>query len=78
MARIDHLRAVGIEPTRAHRIPAARLARLAAEGERLTLGHLQGISSLRRRAILVAVVLELAPRLTDDAFDLHDTGPPKI
>jgi Domain of unknown function (DUF4158) len=72
VARIDHLRAVGVEPARAHRIPAARLARLAAEGERLTLGHLQGISALRRRAILVAVVLELAPRLTDDAFDLHD------
>lgn len=72
VARIDHLRAIGIEPIRGHRIPAPRLARLAAEGERLALGHLQGISARRRRAILVAVVLELAPRLTDDAFDLHD------
>jgi Domain of unknown function (DUF4158) len=41
VARIDHLRAVSIEPTRAHRIPAARLTQLAAEGERLSLGHLR-------------------------------------
>jgi Tn3 transposase DDE domain len=72
VARLDHLRAIGIEPERARRIPSHRLARLAAEGERLSLGHLQDLSAPRRRTILVATVLELAPRLTDDAFDLHD------
>src|SRR5690242_10879318 len=52
VARLDHLRAIGVEPGRARRIPGHRLARLAAEGERLSLGHLQGLSVLRRRAIL--------------------------
>ena len=71
VARLGHLRTIGIEPARAHRVPAARLTRLAAEGERLSLGHLQGRSALRRRAVFIAVVLELMPRLTDDAFDLQ-------
>lgn len=72
VARLGHLRGIGIEPERARRIPGHRLSRLAAEGERLALGHLHGLATLRRRAILVATALELGPRLTDDAFDLHD------
>ena len=71
VARLEHLRAIGIEPSRVHQVPAGRLTRLADEGERLSLGHLQGRSALSRRAVLVAIVLELMPRLTDDAFDLQ-------
>jgi hypothetical protein len=36
------------------------------------LSHLRGLSVTRRRGILVAIMLELGPRLTDETLDMHD------
>lgn len=70
--RLDHVRAIGIEATRAMRVPRHHLLRLGREAERLSAGQLRDLSTGRRRGILVAMILELGPRLTDTALDLHD------
>lgn len=70
--RLRHVRAIGLEAERERLVPRHHLVRLAREGERLSLSHLRGLSATRRRGILLATMLELAPRLTDEALDLHD------
>ena len=70
--RLDHVRAIGIEVSRALRVPRHHLLRLSREAERLPASHLRDLSVGRRRGILAAMVLELGPKLTDAALDLHD------
>jgi TnpA family transposase len=72
IAQLDQLRAIGIDPARAGRVHPERLRHLAREGARLTAQHLRALSLTRRRAILVATVLETTIRLTDDAISLFD------
>jgi hypothetical protein len=70
--RLDHVRAVGLDPARGHRVHQARLAQLAREAGRTTVQHVAGYERQRRHAILVAVALDLAASLTDQAVDLFD------
>jgi hypothetical protein len=70
--RLDHVRALGLEAARALRVPRHHLLRLSREAERLSASHLRDLSAGRRRGILVAMALELGPKLTDAALDLHD------
>ena len=70
--RLRHVRGIGLEAERERLVPHHHLVRLAREGERLSLSHLRGLSAARRRGILVATMLELGPRLTDEALDMHD------
>ena len=64
--------AIGLDPTRADGIHAERLRKLAREGGRFTAQHLRLLSPLRRRATLVATVLDTIVRLTDDGIALFD------
>jgi hypothetical protein len=66
------LRAIGLDPTSADGIHAERLRKLAREGGRFTAQHLRLLSPLRRRATLVATVLDTIVRLTDDGIALFD------
>lgn len=66
------LRAVGLDPACADGVHAERLRKLAREGARFTAQHLRALSPLRRRAILVATVLDTTARLTDDGVALFD------
>jgi hypothetical protein len=66
--RLRHVREFGLEAERASLVPRHHLVRLAREGERLSLSHLRSLSATRRRGILVATMLELGPRLTDEAL----------
>ena len=70
--RLEHVRAVGIDPARGHRVHQARLAQLAREAGRTTVQHVAGYERQRRHATLVAVTLDLAASLTDQAVDLFD------
>ena len=70
--RLDHVRAVGLDPARGHRVHQARLAQLAREAGRTTVQHVAGYERQRRHATLVAVTLDLAASLTDQAIDLFD------
>ena len=70
--QLGHLRAIGLDPACTEVVHPERLRQLAREGSRLTAQHLRTLSAPRRRATLVATVLETKVRLTDDAVDLFD------
>ncbi len=70
--RLEHVRAIGIEPGRGRLVHQARLALLAREAGRTTVQHVAGYERQRRHATLVAISLELAASLTDQAIDLFD------
>src|SRR5882762_6382066 len=70
--RLDHVRAAGLDPARGHRVHQSRLAQLAREAGRTTVQHVAGYERQRRHATLVAVTLDLAASLTDQAVDLFD------
>jgi hypothetical protein len=66
------LRAIGLNTTGAEAVHPERLRKLAREGGRFTAQHLRALSPLRRRATLVATVLDTSARLTDDGVALFD------
>ena len=70
--RLEHVRAVGIEPGRGHLVHQARLAQLAREAGRTTVQHVAGYERQRRHATLVATTLDITASLTDQAIDLFD------
>lgn len=70
--QITRLREVSLDPACADGVHAERLRKLAREGGRFTAQHLRALSPLRRRATLVATVLDTTTRLTDDAVSLFD------
>lgn len=69
---LGRLRAIGLDPARAEGVHPERLRRLAREGGRFTAQHLRALSPLRRRATLVATVLDTIARLTDDGVGVFD------
>jgi TnpA family transposase len=66
------LRTVGLSSDSADAVHPERLRKLAREGGRFTAQHLRALSPLRRRATLVATVLDTSARLTDDGVALFD------
>jgi hypothetical protein len=70
--RLNHVRAIGIDPARGHRVHQGRLAQLAREAGRTTVQHIAGYERQRRHATLIAVTLDLIADLTDQAIDLFD------
>src|SRR6266403_4463974 len=70
--RLDHVRAAGLDPARGHRVHQARLTQLVREAGRTTVQHVAGYERQRRHATLVAVALDLAASLTDQAINLFD------
>src|SRR4051794_15552961 len=66
------LRTIGLDPAGAEGIHPERLRKLAREGARFTAQHLRALSPLRRRATLIATVLDTITRLTDDTVALFD------
>lgn len=70
--RLEHVRAIGIEPGRGHLVHQVRLAQLAREAGRTSVQHVAGYERQRRHATLVATTLDIAVSLTDQAIDLFD------
>jgi TnpA family transposase len=66
------LSTIGIDPVWAESVQPERLRKLAREGARFTAQHLRALSPLRRRATLVATVLDTITRLTDDTVALFE------
>ena len=66
------LHAIALDPAGAEGVHPERLRKLAREGARFTAQHLRTLSPPRRRAILVATVLDTITRLTDDTVALFD------
>jgi TnpA family transposase len=72
LARLDHVRAIGLDPKLAATIHERRFRQLVREGAVAPAYMIDRFSRLRRRATLAAQVLELQVRLTDAAVDLFD------
>ncbi len=70
--RLEYVRAIGIEPTRGDAVHQARMGQLVREAARVTVQHIAGYERQRRHATLVAISLDLAAGLTDQAIDLFD------
>ena len=70
--RLEKVRDIGIEPGRGHLVHQARLAQLAREAGRSTVQHVADYERQRRHATLVAISVDLAASLTDQAVDLFD------
>ena len=70
--QLTRLRAVSLDPACAEGVHPELLRKLAREGGRYTAQHLRALSLLRRRATLVATVLDTTARLTDDGVGLFD------
>ena len=66
------LRAVGINPKLADGVHPDRMRQLAREGARLSTQHFAALAVGRRRATLVATVLDTMPRLTDEAISTFE------
>ena len=72
VAGLKRLRAIGLNPSSADGVHPERFRKLAREGGRFTAQHLRALSLLRRRATLVATVVDTAARLTDEGVGLFD------
>jgi TnpA family transposase len=70
--QLIRLRVLGLDPAGAEGVHPERLRKLAREGGRFTAQHLRALTPLRRRATLVATVLDTMTRLTDDGVGLFD------
>src|SRR5271167_696139 len=70
--RLDHVRSAGLDPARGQRVHQARLAQFVREAGRTAVQHVAGYERQRRHATLVAVALDLAASLTDQAINLFD------
>ncbi|GGR27029.1 hypothetical protein GCM10008957_42950 [Deinococcus ruber] len=53
-------------------LPQSRLSRLAEEGRRLSAHNLLDFEPVRRRATILARLLDLSETLTDAVLDMHD------
>ena len=72
VARLQRIRAMGLDPAVARQVHQNRLLRLAREGARYSPYFLQRFPPERRYATLVAFLLEAGAGLTDQALELHD------
>ena len=72
LERRQRLLSIGLDGALTESVHPDRLRRLCQQGARLTAQHLGVLLAPRRRATLVATVLETATTLTDDAVLMFD------
>jgi len=72
VARLNQIRAIGLDPAVAGSVHQTRLRRLARDGGRYTPQALQRFPAARRYAILVAFLLETGATLIDQILEQHD------
>jgi TnpA family transposase len=70
--RLEYARGLRIDPARAGRIHAARLARLIDEGAIMTVQHIADLEPARRTAILTVQAASLETRLSDATLAMFE------
>jgi TnpA family transposase len=70
--RLEYVRGLGIEASRARRIHPARLGRLLAEAAVMTVQHIADLEPARRTAILIAQISDLETRLADATLAMFE------
>ena len=72
IGRLSFVRSLGLSANAAREVHQNRLSRLAAEGARMTPQNLATLEKGRRRATLIAYLLQRAAELTDEALEMHE------
>ncbi|NJK43202.1 MAG: DUF4158 domain-containing protein [Pleurocapsa sp. SU_196_0] len=72
LKRLEFIRALRLDPDAARTVHQNRLRQLAREGAQLAAHHLEDFEPQRRRATIVATLLDRRETLTDAALDMHD------
>jgi TnpA family transposase len=70
--RLHRIREVMLPANLGQAIHEGRLAQLAREGAQMSAQHLRDLENRRRRATLIAVVLDTEATITDQILDMHD------
>lgn len=70
--RVEHVRATGVDRTRAEALPGQVFERMADEAARITTQHLGELNPLRRHATLAAAAVALEAALTDAALAMFE------
>ena len=70
--RVEHVRTLGIDRSRAGSLPTAVFDRLAEEAERVTAQHLAQLNPARRHAVLAAAAITLEMELTDGTLTMFE------
>jgi TnpA family transposase len=70
--RLDCVRGLGVDASRARRIHPARFGRLLAEAAVMTVQHIADLEPARRTAILVAQAADLETRLADATIAMFE------
>jgi len=70
--RVRHVRAVGLDRSRAAALPAPVFERIANEAARLATQHLAGLNLRRRHAILAAGAIAIEEALTDATLEMFE------
>lgn len=70
--RLEYVRGLGIDASRAKKIHPSRLGRLLAEAAVMTVQHIADLEPARRTAILVAQVVDLETRLADATLPMFE------
>ena len=70
--KLRFVRSLGLSRDATRAVHHNRLGRLAAEGPHMTPQNLSTLEAGRRRATLVAYLLERSASLTDEALEMHD------
>jgi TnpA family transposase len=68
--RLEEIRAFGLDPSLARSVHQNRLRVMAREGRQFAAHHLRDLEPLRRRATLVATLLDRSETLTDELLDM--------
>jgi hypothetical protein len=72
LERLECIRSLGLPEDVGKAVHQNRLMLLAREGAKITPQHLRRFDPLRRRATLVAYLIERAAGLSDLALEMHD------
>ena len=72
VARLRHVRALGLDRDRERAVPAAVFDRLADEALKITAQHLRELGGPRRHALLAAATIRLESALTDATLVMFD------
>lgn len=71
--RLQVCREVGLPVGLEHMVHQGRLNQLAREGMQMSIQHLRDLEETRRRATLVAILLDTAATLTDQILEKNET-----
>jgi TnpA family transposase len=72
LEKLEHIRELQLDDAAAKRVHQNRLRTLAREGSRATPHNLKRLAAEHRYAVLVAFLLDVSAKITDELLEMHD------